>query len=366
MRHKQSLITLIFLGGGFYFGILLGYSSMSRQGSVPLSVPNAQFADVMVVIERKNLDERETVDLQDNMLNLSQLASVSYQDTMSVDDIYSGLKMVLSGLKFGEQVQLPFDVEFIVECEDCIQLLREHLLSGYLSGEQLEQLVDWLSQRGDPELADVLLDAAARMIAQDGYTEHSGIIVSSLENFTSTEVANKYSDYYLNNQNVPGELRESLLRVINNATDRDQIGSYIAEKFATAIDPSMRDKLLEINHPESLEKIGDLALGLGDVELYSKVVEQIKTNPSPHTFDVLLSMYQTQSLGYFGNAVPVEEIAMQWAHHQLSGSRLDFIEKQLAQGSFSEQDKQLVLAILKYSEDQVRGREIIVKFWESG
>lgn len=371
MEIKLNRLGRVFLTFGFSFGVLLGCFSIPKQVFLQLGYPDRQPFSTTVLFDGKKTDERDAVDSQDNILILNQSASIPYHRIVpksnSIEkDVYSELEGVFLGLKLDEQVQFPFDAEFIAKCEECIQLLRDRLLSGNLLGEQFEQLVDWLSQSDHPELADMLLSAVATMIAQDGYTERSGIIVSSLENFTSTEVANGFADYYVNNQNAVPELQESLLRVINNATDRDQVGSYIAEKFATVIDPYMRDKLLEINHPESLEKISALALGQGDAGLYSSVVEQIKSNPSQHAFDVLLSMYQTQSAGYFDGAVSVEEVATQWAYHQLSGSRLDFIEEQLAQGYFSEQDKQLTLAILKHSEDQVRGREIIAKFWVDG
>lgn len=369
MESKDGSISYIVLVAGCSLGVFFGYFSIFGKFPLQLNIQKTQFTNNMVAVDDKKLEV--VVDSQNNAQGLDQSVHFFHQSTMlestSIEkNAYSELGKLFSGLELGEQIQFPFDVEVIAKCEECIQILRTHLLSGSLSGEQLEQLVDWLSQGDHPELADMLLNAVETMIAQDGYTEHSRIIISSFGNFISAEVANGFSDYYVNNQNAAPELQESLLRVINNATDRDQVGSYIAEKFATTIDPSMRDKLLEINHPESLEKISALALGQGDAGLYSSVVEQIKSNPSQHTFDVLLSMYQTQSAGYFDGAVPVEEVATQWAYHQLSGSRLDFIEEQLAQGSFSEQDKQLTLAILKHSEDQVRGREIIAKFWADG
>ena len=364
MKSKKKYTIYIFLIVGFFFGILLEYFSLpsktpiySRLSEASFSSGNESHSVNMVVFLKKNMQKSDG-----SATNYYQTTS-DVKPIVTNADIYPQLDELLSRLKSNEQIRLPFDLDHLAKCNECIQLLRDYLLSSDFSDEQLTQLASLLNEGNHPELAAILVDATTMLIAQSGYNDRSKILIDALSGFNSSEVVKYFSDYFLSNQGIPAELEEGLVKVINNSTDREQVASYLAEQFNGTVDTAIREKLLAIGYPESLEKISTLALEQGDSALYAKVIDQIKINPSEHTFNVLLSIAQTQPTGNFDGSVPVADMATEWAYHQLSGSRLDFIENQLAQGAVSEQDKQLVRQILEHSEDQVRGRALVAKFW---
>jgi hypothetical protein len=123
----------------------------------------------------------------------------------------------------------------------------------------------------------------------------------------------------------------------------------------------VREKLLAINHPETLVQISSQALVQDDIELYKQANEQLTSNPSKYTLNALLSMEQMKSVDT-EETNKIVNTAYQLAERQFSGNRLDYIEANLAQGVYSEQEKSLVLDVLTHSEDQLRSSEIIAKF----
>lgn len=234
-----------------------------------------------------------------------------------------------------------------------------------ISDQMLRQLIKASINADRGQSIDILLDALVSLSAQYGYNKRSQIIIDVLTEVNSIEVAKKISDYLVNISNTSPELENAMVGVVNAVTNRDEMADYIAEQFMLSADNNVREKLLAIDYPESLERIADFSLMQGDNAFYTKVIDRLDSNPYEHTFNVLLSMNNNQNMTYLASQTPIIEVAQQWAYRQLSGSRFDFVESQLAQGKVSENDKPLVLEMLKHSEDQVRGQAIIAKYWNT-
>lgn len=249
--------------------------------------------------------------------------------------------------------------------EDNAVNILDALFDQKISDQMLRQLIKASINADRGQSIDILLDALVSLSAQYGYNKRSQIIIDVLTEVNSIEVAKKISDYLVNISNTSPELENAMVGVVNAVTNRDEMADYIAEQFMLSADNNVREKLLAIDYPESLERIADFSLMQGDNAFYTKVIDRLDSNPYEHTFNVLLSMNNNQNMTYLASQTPIIEVAQQWAYHQLSGSRFDFVESQLAQGKVSENDKPLVLEMLKHSEDQVRGQAIIAKYWNT-
>ncbi len=235
-----------------------------------------------------------------------------------------------------------------------------------ISNQTLNQLIKASISANREQDIDVLLDVLVSLSAQYGYNPRSQLVVDILTETNSVDVAKKISDYLVNAGNISPELENAMIGIVNSVTNREEMAAYIEEQFILSTDNNAQEKLLAIGHPESLGKIANFSLMQGNNSLYTKVIDRLESNPYAHTFNVLLSMNNNQNITYIIDQIPIMEVAQQWSYHQLSGSRLDFIENQLAQGSILDHDKSLVLKMLQYSEDQKRSREIIYKFWKPG
>ncbi|MCX7092431.1 MAG: hypothetical protein NTY50_03110 [Methylobacter sp.] len=256
------------------------------------------------------------------------------------------------------------NLAILARCSSCQTLLRNELLLSVVSGKNLSRLANGLTLNNHAPLAKILVEVASEISKQSDNKEHLVILSQAISQFNSPKIADFFTDYLLNNQDIPFELLDALPRSINASSQRIQIAESITKRFQETTEPETQDKLLAIDHPEALVKITQLALEQDDKDLYDKTIERIKSNPSKYTFNVLRSMLKTQANNE-AQTESVQELAKQWANRQLSGNRLDFVEAQLVKDSLSEEEKMLVLNMLENSEDKTRGQEIITKFQEN-
>lgn len=324
---------------GLIGGLLLGGASVYffDDSAMPSRNPahavgQTSFPETVVTQESKTITE-DSLD----RVKSEQTASLFSSNNNAVHEDYNVENIDISNMVFDENVS--------------DQILR-HLIKASISASEGQSV-------------DMLLNALVSLSMQYGYSERSQLIVDMLAEANSVDAAKKISNYLVNTSNVSPELENAMIGVVNAVANREEVAAYIEEQFISSADNNVREKLLAINYPESLEKIANFALMQGDGETYSKIIDQLDSDPYEHTFNVLLSMNNDQNISYLADQSSVMEAAQQWAYHQLSGSRLDFVEEQLAQGLVSENDKSLVLEMLKHSEDQVRGQAIIAKYWNS-
>lgn len=357
-------------GKQYYFLLAIGLAfGFSVEGMFLHRIQNENFHSIekqSVVLSMLNASMSQSAYVQSDKTSIVDKGTKKNQsENANVIDFYAELNLALSSPDVNKKLSNLVRLNDFAKCVSCLPVLKDYLLSDNLSDAQVQAFVNSVIASNNSEMASMLLDAAATMIAQDGYSQRSQFLMDALERVDSSDIAKSFSDYLVSHQDISPELQRSIVDSINNASDRDKVAGYIAEQFMLNADDTVRDKLLSIDHPEALEKIGVAALEQGDNTLYAKVIDRIDSNPSEHTFNVLLSMAHTQDSTSQTDQTSLTEVAQQWAYHQLSGSRLDFIEKQLAQGLIADHDKQLVWEMLKHSEDQVRGREIIAKFWQN-
>lgn len=358
MDIKYSALLAI----GLIFGVFLGYLSLS---GIKKEVSDENQQDILLSINKKPVENQEY--RTEPLVVVSEKQQLDEEKPRIVTTTKeSELASFLSESDVNNKFSKLVNIKNIAHCTECIPLLRDYLLSNNLSSDQLQKVTDLLAKGNSPDMASMLLDTVTTMVAQTGYNQRSQFIMDALQKFDSIDVSKSFSDYFVNNQDVSTELQYTLVKIINSTSDRGKVADYIVDQFTLTADDSTRNKLLSINHPESLAKIGALALEQGDKALYTKVIAQIDSNPSEYTFNVLLSMSHEQDSTYQTGDVSLTDTAQQWAYHQLSGSRLDFIENQLTQGLIAETDKPLVLDILQHSEDQTRSSQIIAKFWQRG
>lgn len=282
--------------------------------------------------------------------------SQRYQETLSLLDAF----------RLGKSNQLlnKENSLMLAQCVSCLKLLQDEMLFGSLSEQKLSDLVGALIHGNYLPIANMLVETATEIMQQPDSSERAGILTLAIAQFDSTVIAHGFTDYLLDNQEVPIELQDALSRSINNSSQRVQIADDIENRFRETVDPEIKTKLLAIDHPEALAKISALALERQDTDLYTKVNEQIKSNPSKNTFDVIRSMVEENNADA-EEQKKIEDMAKQWAYRQLSGNRLDYIEEQLARGMLTEAEMPIVLSMLENSEDQSRGHEIIARFWGS-
>ena len=249
----------------------------------------------------------------------------------------------------------------IAECKNCLILLRNYFLSEQLTVKQKLQLSELLSKTNHPAFAVLLVDVIEKSVKTLGNTEFNIELTDKLKYFNSEKIARQFSNYLVSNQNTPMLLQDALINNINETSDRSKVALDIASQFNASNDPMVREKLLAINHPESLAQLHVQAIEQGNNELINRTLEQLKSNPSRFTLNTMLSLLHKSKLDPNENTQIVDAVH-QLANRQLSGYRLDYIENQLAQGTYSNEDKLLVFDVLAHSEDVVRGAEIIAKF----
>lgn len=252
-------------------------------------------------------------------------------------------------------------MQAVALCELCRKYLQNELLYSDLSTEQLLYLANWLTTGNHPELAKLLTESANKIIDDKMDNNRFFVLAESLKQFNSPKIAKYFTNYIVENQDIPFELQNAFSVSINNSPKRTEIAADIVTKFNQTMDTDTRNKLLAIAQPESLAQINLQALEQNNSELYNQTNELIKTNPSIYTLDVLLSMPQIKFVNT-DEANGIMQMAYQLANSQFSGNRLDYIETKFAQGAYSAQDKYIVLDILSHSEDKVRSSEIIAKF----
>lgn len=251
----------------------------------------------------------------------------------------------------------------INKCPDHEYFIQKQILHGSLTGTQAKKLLEWLSLENHHEPAIMLADIANRTISQNGINDTAAAIMESIISLNSTNTSIQFIDYILENQSIPFELEDAIIKGINNTSDRQQIGTAIFDRFTSTTDPSEQEILMSIGQPESLIKIAAMAMENGDKNLYHEATNHLANSPSQFTFDALLLGIE-YSKNYDTNVQSsIIELAQQWAHHQLSGSRLDWVDERLASNTLSYQDRQAALSILEHSEDQIHSRDIIYKYW---
>lgn len=350
MKVKTSHIIFLFLISSVLYG---------RYLLMPQKQPEKKLSAAKAIVETPKKVRAVTTT---KSMDWTYADPVAEFETKSIEqaNIPTQLSEVLTALQANQEIQ-SLDLAEIIHCSSCLELLQKTLLSGNLSNKQLAQLASLLTQDNHPELATLLIETTAKMLHQSSNSQRNTLLINALAKFNSVEVAKTFTDYLLGNENIPLLLHEALLTSINETSNRTQVAAAIVEQFNDSNDAVIRDKFLEINHPEALAQISVQALTANNTELYNQALELLKTNPSQYALDALLAMPQMQS----SNADEVNQIvesAYQLAYAQFSGNRLDFIEQKLAQGSYSEQNKALVLDILSHSEDQLRSAEIIARF----
>jgi hypothetical protein len=283
------------------------------------------------------------------------------QPVIDEASLLANLNKTLIAMNTDESVRLA-DLNSIAQCPSCLAMLKNHMLTSTLSDQQLTQLVNSLSEASHPEFATLLIETVEKITQQSADDPHEAILINALAQFDSVQVEKDFSSYLVSDRNISKPLQDALINSINESTtNRAQVANELVKQFNDTHDASVREKLLAINHPESLAQISLQALEQDDIELYKQANEQLKSNPSRYTLDALLSMEQMKSAN-IDQVNQIIDTSYQFAERQLSGNRLDYIEANLAQGGYSEQEKSLVLDILSHSEDKIRRDEIIAKY----
>lgn len=336
---------------------------------IPLAGSGILFACFLLTNEQEKVEAKEVNVIQNiakpshkfsnkTQKNNFEFAS-NFKNTPNKEDhFYVQLDRILNLKSY----ELPIiNLADIAQCPICLQSLQDVLLAGNLSENQLTQLVNLLGNGNHPEIAGMLVETISIGMKQGIDNKRTGILLNGLEKFNSTQIADQFSHYLVDEHAIPFELQNVLTTNIDATTNRTEVAANIVKQFYETGDPAVREKLLSINHPEALALINTQALEQGDTELYQQTSELLKSNPSKYALDALLSLRQMQyaDIEQTDNLI---ESARQLASRQFSGNRLDYIESKLAQGAYPEQDKLLILDILTYSEDKIRSFEIINKF----
>lgn len=283
---------------------------------------------------------------------------------VSLSSPYDSLNRILTTLKSDDSIHLP-NLTALAHCVSCLDLLQTHLILGNFSEKQLKQLANLLSRSNHPELAGVLINSLVKIPAlnddsNEAEQERRNILLNGISQFNSPQIAKYFTDYQLENKDLSAELRNAMNSSINDSPKRSVVATEIVARFKSSNDSEEQAKLLAINQPESLAKIGAFAREQGNSELYEKATEQIKSNPSKNTFDVFLDMANNAT--NYEDVEAIKEMAKQWGYQQLSGNRLDYIEKQLIKGQISNAEAPVIAAMLENSEDEIRGKAILNKF----
>lgn len=269
---------------------------------------------------------------------------------LSNGTLYQQLQHSLNGVTSTDPLQIPFEVGEVTKCLECVSLINNFLESSVstLSSEQLEQLTQWLTQNGETAFGDKLVTIVKLWLLRDDYTEQAQTLLLSLEALKSAKVAQDLADFMINNPTLSFQTKNAIGQVLENATDRQSVALHLVSQFNNAFDTVTQDNILALGYPEVLETISRKALVEGNDSLYQKTTQLLTDNPSTHTVDVILSMATTPlSSVYTNDIISAETIAAQWATHQLSASRLDYIEAKLVQNTLSPQEKQTILVMLK-------------------
>ena len=349
MKANLNHVIILLLVGGALFG---RYLLIPEQKSQPLE--NPKITKVFIPSSKKP----QTVVTQ----KMDWVYPESAIEHAPIDEasLYAQLNDTLTAFRPDQPIQL-FDLTGIAHCSRCLALLQNYLLTSNLTNKQLAQLANSLSRGNHPELATLLAETVAKMMHQSNDSKRNALLINALAKFNSAQVAKAFSSYLISDNKMPLPLRDALINNINETSNRFQVATDIVKQFNATNEVTVRDKLLNINHPEALAQIGSQALEQNNTELYNQTNEQLKSNPSKYALDALLSMSQINPTDT-PQVNQVVESAYQLANRQFSGNRLDYIEQKLTQGAYSEQDKSLVLDILTHSEDQIRSSEIIAKF----
>ena len=358
MKAKISHLIFLSLASSVLFG---GYLLTPKSNLAPIKESQELETTQPIVQLTPKKPLQSTVKQTINTATYSKPAVIAQQLMINEASLQANLNKTLIAMNTDESVRLS-DLNRIAQCYSCMQMLQNYLLTNNLSDQQLTQLVDSLVATNHPEMANMLLKTVEEMAQQSEDSTRETILINSLAKFDSAPVAKVFSNYLLRDQEISKPLQEALTNSINETTtNRVQVANELIKQFNETDDVTVQEKLLAINHPETLVQISSQALAQDDIELYKQVNEQLTSNPSKYTLNALLSMAQMKSANT-EEANKIVDTAYQLAERQFSGNRLDYIEANLAQGAYSEQEKSLVLDVLTYSEDQLRSSEIIAKF----
>lgn len=285
-----------------------------------------------------------------------------------LDDLYSNLNQYFTNLDPRQTIQ-PLNLQSIANCPSCLKLLQDLLLNGNFTRKQNVELANELTKDNHTELAHLLVEYIEKHAKQLNSIENNSLLIiendspaiNALANFNSESVAKEFIAYLTFDQEIPTQLQDALNSNLNNVPNRLQVANEIVFQFNATSNEIVRNRLLAINHPEALAQLHNQALAQGDIDLSNKIHELLSSNPSKYTIDAILDMfhYQTEASN------PTDEIlqvAYQLADHQFSGNRLDYIEKKLSQNLYPDQDKEIILGILAYSEDRNRANKIRTKY----
>lgn len=342
--------------------IIIVSSSILYGGYKLLSEPLAQNRQLVIKKTIANPEKKTIAPKTKQFTNHLTINTTRLQTPPSEATVYNSLNQSLTALMPNQSVNIQ-DLNLIASCNSCLQLIQGVLLKDRLSNQQFSQLTRALSKGNHRELAQMLVETAEKMQHNISDKDHQrfSILADSLTRFHSANIAEYFSNYLVNEKNIPIELVEAFATSIDHSVERSEIANNLLSKFMDTTDVEARDKLLALGQPEFLSKINTLALEENDYELYQKTLDQLSSTPSEYALDTLLAMPQMQS-GDTEEITQLTEIGKQLAYRQLSGSRLDHIEEKLINNSYSEQEKTFVLDILQHSEDAVRGSQIIAKF----
>lgn len=237
-------------------------------------------------------------------------------------------------------------------CKTCLQLIKQELSNNNnLSIEKVDTLLAALQENN--EIASLLIESVILRIKQQGniVDANSAKIMSKIASFTTLETA-KISIENIKNNNLPIELKNTLIEQIDNTKDRAETANYLVSAFGQD-----KEKLLEIAHPESL----GLLKRQKDEVLYSAVDEALVETSSQYTPFVFLDLFKKANGDI--EKQDVANMAEKWASNQLSGSRIDFIEENLSKNLFSSEDKILIEKILNNAEDQSKSAYLLQKYF---
>jgi hypothetical protein len=241
----------------------------------------------------------------------------------------------------------------ITNCNNCLQLIKQELSNNNnLSIEKVDILLSALQENN--EVANLLIESVILRIKQQGniVDTNSAKTMSKIASFTTLEAA-KISIENIKNNNLPIELKNTLIEQIDNTKDRAAIADYLMTTFKDE-----KSFLIEIAHPETLA----LLFNKNDEEFNAFIEEPLVENGSKYTAIVFLDLFKKAN----NNSEKQEKIinmAQQWASNQLSGSRIDFIEENLSKNLFSSEDKILIEKILNNAEDQSKSAYLLQKYF---
>ncbi len=290
---------------------------------------------------------RRTISISNNKdihVNNS-LKTIFIKEEVEKDKSYNILK------KFMMNESGVFNNIDLTNCDACLQLIKQELSNNNnLSIEKVDILLPVLKENN--EVVTLLIESVILRIKQQGgvIDDVSGRVMSKLVSFTSLETA-KISIENLKNNNLPIDLKNTLIEQIDNTKDRAATANYLLSTFGQD-----KEKLLEIAHPESLA----LLKRQKDELSYSAVVEALVENSSQYTPFVFLDLFNKAN---GDDKKDIANMAETWSSNQLSGSRIDFIEENLSKNLFSSEDKILIERILKNAEDKSKSADLLQKYF---